>query len=143
MSWQLIGNGHACALPYGERDRARAEGRQLIFVGVSSAQLARDLGAAWDEIGLSWGELSGVIDIAAGVVARGALIVVRPTPDGSGVDAALYAPPELTHLLSRVTPFSSRGGLPDIVVFNEETARLFGYYGMDWAWREDWTLYIP
>ena len=108
------------------------------------------IGEHWGESELSWGDMSGnesdlngVISTPEGILEQSALMVVRPDLINERVSAALFAPEELTWLLYRLNPFSSRAGLPDIVLFDDDGGRLLGYYGMSWEWRSEWTLYTP
>ncbi len=145
-TWQLIGNGHACALPWSKLELAETDQRNLIFIGFDLEWLQTERG--WDTQGITWrqDQPDGILipspDEDNGVLSvDGAGLVIRPSQQYDGVELALFASPNKAYLLYRFEAFNSRGGLPDMVVLDESGARLLGYYGMEWEWKPEWMLF--
>ncbi|MCA9540033.1 MAG: prolyl oligopeptidase family serine peptidase [Myxococcales bacterium] len=118
--WAIIGNGHACALPAERAAEAQAAGYQLIRLGAAATGQAID-GIEWDDAQVRVGDRA---------FAGAAFMAVHP--DGDALGAVMVAPPGKARLLLGLTPFSSRSGLPDYVVFDANGGRALGFFDADW-----------
>ncbi|TNF38101.1 MAG: hypothetical protein EP329_01400 [Deltaproteobacteria bacterium] len=128
-TWAAIGNGQAFALPYsalasgGPLDAENVPSRyNLVYVGFPGDAMAPD-GLPFD-----WGPDGVTVDGEAHPDAALLLVTARDR-----LGALLYAPPGREHLLYRVIPFSSRSGMPDYLVWNEDGAALSGFLDAGWG----------
>ena len=109
--WSIIGNGQACALPLSALDGELRATRNLVYLGVTPMDVA--VPAA---LPITWG---------AEAVRLG-----RRTFEDAGL---LFVFPE-GDLLYRVVPFSSRGGMPDYLVWSDRGADAVGFFDSEWGW---------
>jgi hypothetical protein len=126
--WALIGNGHACALPERRAYLAQDDGRNLIRMGDTAAEI-RVAPFDWDEGGVFFGEQH---------VPGGSLMFVQP--EGDGVSAGLVATPGDEMRLTQIVPFSSRSGMPDYLVWSSRGAAAIGFFDNDWQFDPMWGL---
>ncbi len=122
-TWAIIGNGHACTLPYSALNEQIRQERNLIYVGVPRSDV--DLG----DIPISWDEESVTVDGARYV----GVALLAVFPEGERLSAILTAPPGFEHLLYHLVPFSSRDGLPDYVVISDAGLVRAGFMAPDWS----------
>lgn len=121
--WQIIGNGASCAVPLSEVDDALRAERNLVFVGVPSADTgASGLPFSWDASAIN----------TSGARTNSAMAFVYPR-DGH-LDAYLFATEGREAALYQLIPFSSRFSLPDYLVFGTEGATDIGFFGPDWSY---------
>ena len=121
--WQIIGNGHAGAVPI---DRVTDEMRlqyNLVYMGVPSAAVAGTPAASWDAAQVRVGE-SAWPDAAMTVV----------WPDGDRLHAAYAATDGAETLLYDLVPFTSGFALPDYFVYTREGGVAAGFFGPDWQY---------
>ena len=129
--WAVIGNGHACAVPVTELTDELRRSRNLVYLGLAPEALpVGDLPFDWDD---------GALRVAGASYEDAALLFVYP--DGERLSAVLTATEGAEHLLFRVVPFSSRGGLPDYLVFTDGGFLTTGFF--DAEWRHDPALAVP
>ena len=129
--WSLIGNGHSCAVPASALTDALRRARNLVYLGLLPEALPPDaLPFTWDADTLSVGD---------GDYSDAALLAVFP--EGDGLSAAMFATAGAEYLLFRVVPFSSRGGLPDYLVWGPSGGMAAGFF--DANWRYDPALGVP
>lgn len=130
--WQLIGNGHACGLPAGDVGAATAAGYNAVRLGSAADGILPIDGipitADVDGITLDGMPLPGT-----------SLVMVHP--DGDRLGALLTAAEGLEHLVMRLVPFSSTGGLPDFLIYADGGGRAAGFFDADWRW--DPALVLP
>ena len=122
-TWALLGNGHACALPFSALNEEIRRERNLIYLGVPREEIDMgDLPFTWD---------------AESVTVNGARYVgvalLAVFPEGERLSAVLTAPPGFERLLYRLVPFSSRDGLPDYVVLSDAGLVTAGFMAPDWS----------
>ncbi len=123
-TWSIIGGGHGCGLPASEVDDALMAERNIIWLGVPSA----DIPAA-AAIDASWGD--GTIEVDGTPYANASLAVVFPA--GDRLQAAFYATPGSEHLLFRLQPYTSRFVVPDFLVWAEGGALAGGLFDAAWS----------
>ena len=138
MYWNLIGNGHSCALPMSKIHLAQAEDRNLIYLGLSERELQLQLDwISWDRQGM---------DLDGAFILGGSMFVVLPDENREGVNdrvmAVVSGSEGWEHLLYSMIPFSSRSGMPDYLVWNHRGAQAIGFWGMDWQFNSDWHIEI-
>jgi poly(3-hydroxybutyrate) depolymerase len=123
--WAIIGNGQSCALPR-SRLTARIEaGYNLIHLGPTPGQLSGvPAGLSWDNGGAS---------IGGREFPRATIAFVFAAPDGEHLHAVLSAPLRGERTLYAIEPFSSRGGLPDYLLFSGNTGLAAGFFDATWA----------
>jgi hypothetical protein len=129
--WYIYGNGHACALP---RSRLTAEisaNYNLVHLGGTPDLLS---GLEWP---LDWDD--NEIRLGMQRYPLSALLLVFP--QGERLSAVLTASFGEEGLLYRVVPFSSRGGLPDFLIWSQEGGRAAGFLDSEWGW--DGRLTVP
>ena len=156
--WALIGNGQGCALPLSEVNAEVSERRNLIYLGFYPEELPLDLSLlpfSWDDLEVSFRDV-GIFGAAA------MSLVPRPVEDLEVARRAEQAPPSegrspahlpgrldavlsssygWEHLLYRVNPFSSRSGMPDFLLWNEQGLIAAGLYNA--RWRAEDQLIVP
>ncbi|MCB9549344.1 MAG: prolyl oligopeptidase family serine peptidase [Myxococcales bacterium] len=118
-TWTMIGNGHACALPYSRRDLAGD--RQRVYLGLEPAQIG-DVPFTWDDR-----------EIVAGDARHLSAALAFVFDDGDRLGAVMTATARAEHLLYRAVPFSSGAGLPDYLIWADQGGRAAGFFGPDWA----------
>lgn len=122
--WNVIGNGHACALPYAALTDTIEEEYNLIFVGVSQED------AGVPEMSISWDQ--GNIHIADKSYSAAGMLMVYPRKNR--LAALLATPPGAEHLLYWVIPFSSRSGMPDYLIWSEAGLVAAGFFTAEWGY---------
>ena len=129
--WNVIGNGHACALPTSRLTDALRTEYNLIHLG-GAPDLVADLGwpLAWDDLEIRLGTTR---------FPQSALLFVFP--EAGHLSAVLSSTLGEESLLYRVAPFSSRGLLPDFLIWSPEGGRAAGFFDAAWGW--DSTLAVP
>jgi poly(3-hydroxybutyrate) depolymerase len=121
--WAIIGNGRACALPRSLlTPLVRAE-YNLVHLGPEPG----DLPAVPE--GLTWS--GGDVTIGGTTHSRASLVYVYP--DGERLSAVMTAPARGVPSLFAVQPFSSRGGLPDYLVFSSGRGLAAGFFSPTWG----------
>ncbi|MBN94637.1 MAG: hypothetical protein CL928_11285 [Deltaproteobacteria bacterium] len=119
--WAILGNGHACALPVSQvTDALRAE-RNLVWVGLDDDVVDSGMSFEWDEDEVDIGPVSWE---SAG------LLMVFPSDDR--LSAVLTATADDPRLLYSMSPFSSRSGMPDFMVWTRSGNRSSGFFSPDW-----------
>lgn len=126
--WNIIGNGHACALPKSKVTGAIRANYNLVHVGGTPDLLdGREWPLDWDDnevrVGMQRYPLAGVFTVF---------------PRGDRLDAILTASYGEESLLYGVVPFASRGALPDFLVWSRDgtgvRGRTAGFIAPDWSW---------
>jgi hypothetical protein len=121
--WSVYGNGHGCALAAGQVTPALAAERNLIFLGLSPADVdgGAELPIQWDEGGCAVGgaEFPG---------AASAFVY----PAGDRLHAYFFAPAGAEYLLFRYVPFSSRSGVPDFLIWGPAGGVANGFFDAQW-----------
>jgi len=121
--WAILGNGHACALPVSQvTDQLRAE-RNLIFVGLDD-----------NEVGAGMSFEFGEDEVDIGPVSWDEAGLLMVFPSGDRLNAVLTATAADPHLLYNISPFSSRSGMPDYVVWTRSGNRASGFFSPDWEY---------
>jgi hypothetical protein len=123
--WNIIGNGHAGALPLSAVQGPHVVGYNLIWLGVPKdkiAQTGMDIPFSWD---------AGGIGFKGTTWKDSALLTVFD--NGERLNAVLAAAKGKESLLYGLVPFSSRSGLPDYVVLTPEGGKI-GFYDSEWKW---------
>lgn len=123
-SWAVIGNGHACSMPLSRFKAAPPKERNIIFLGVPSADVDKTT------LPFSWSASS--IQLGQDSYSAGALVFVVPR-DGRPA-GVMYATPGSEHLLLRVTPFSSRFVFPDYMLWSSKGLHAAGFFDATWAY---------
>ncbi len=121
--WQIIGNGHACALPLSEVDDTLRDEWNLVFLGVPSA----DAGVAGLPFSFGPGGISTRMTTASGLLAF-------TYPAGEGLDAFMYPTPGAEDALFSLVPFTSRFALPDYLVVTGAGVTEAGFFEADWSY---------
>ena len=149
-TWALIGNGQSCALPFSAVSEPLRRDRNLIYLGFYPEELPLDLSLlpfSWDDLEV---EFRGERTFGAAAMS----LVPRPSSDPAvallddrrppaegwspahipgRLDAFVSASYGWEHLISRVGPFSSRGGMPDFLLWSERGLIAAGLYDAEWA----------
>jgi poly(3-hydroxybutyrate) depolymerase len=121
--WAILGNGHACSLPLSAlTDAVRAE-RNLIWVGLDDNEVGSGMPFQWDEDEVEVGSLSR---------SEAGLLMVFPS-DGR-LNAVLTATASDPRLLHRISPFSSRAGMPDYLMWTSGSTAASGFFTGDWEY---------
>jgi fermentation-respiration switch protein FrsA (DUF1100 family) len=126
--WSLIGNGQACGVPL-SRVSVLGNAYNRVYIGVRSDQLPQAMPEMM-EAPVSWSE-EGII-IAGQTITAAAIAFVYP--DGDHLAAFIYATPGSEHLLYRYVPFSSRAGMPDYIVWEEDGLVGSGFFDNAWQY---------
>ena len=122
--WQMIGNGHACALPVSALTDEIASTYNLIHLGRAKGELGfAEVPFEWDDREVRFRDQSVVF---------GALQFVHPGPNGR-LNALIASAGGVEHLLYRTGPFSSSGGLPDYLIWAERGAAAAGFFDAEWG----------
>lgn len=120
--WSILGNGAACALPASAVDDALRAERNLIWLGVPSADTGVDgLPFAWDAEAIT----------AGGEHRDAALAFVYPR--GERLDAFVFATAGSEGLLYGIIPFTSRFALPDYLVLGDGGVITAGFFDAEWS----------
>ena len=131
-TWNLIGNGQACALPISAvTEELRAE-RNIVYVGVDADQVPFPA-----DMPIDWSNDS--VTIANTTKSNAMLGFVFPTEGRLG--AVLTATPGSEHLLFRIQPFNSRFWVPDYLILEDGGAATAGFFNSDWQHTP--TLAVP
>lgn len=122
-SWAIIGNGAACALAASEVDATLRAERNLIWLGVPSA----DVGVSG--LPFSWNRDA----IMAGATTSGDAAIAFIYPSGDRLDGFIFTTRGEERLLYSIVPFTSRFALPDYLVFTRDGATASGFFDSEWA----------
>jgi len=122
-TWNIIGNGHACALPVSQADADLHANYNLIYVGVP-----RDEVPLPDSIPFDWNDTAVIV----GDKTLEATCLVFVFPEEGHLSAAMVTPPGYEYLLFWHSPFSSRSGLPDYTAWTHGGANAAGFFDADW-----------
>jgi hypothetical protein len=121
--WSVIGNGHGCGLPLSKLAGEIRDNYNLVFLGVPFEQVDNA-----DDLPISW--TADAITVAGKSFGSAAVAFVYPHNDrllGYWTAAAGHE-----HLLFRYTPFSSRAGMPDFLVFDTGGVAAAGFFDAEW-----------
>lgn len=130
-TWAIIGNGHAIALPASRLTPWLRARRNLIHIGRKPAVVEEEAGIDSPLIGpegFVWHDAG--VQVAGNDYSGAALLMVFDA--GDRISGVLHAPKGQEHLLYSVSPFSSRSGMPDFLVFGEGGAFGAGFFGFQW-----------
>ncbi len=127
-SWNVTGNGHACALPYNRLTPAIHKDYNLIYVGLAADQVPVP-----DSIPFSWD--ASTLTLGTHLVPGGTLLFVFP--EQGHLSAALVATSGFEPLLFWNQPWSSRSGFPDWVGWTDEGLYGAGFFDPEWAFKEE------
>lgn len=122
--WTIYGNGHACALPVSAVTAEIRASRNLVYLGLPADEIGDP------DVPFSWGE--SAIVVAGDRYRDAGLFFVFPR-DGR-LAAAFATTGGAERLLYRVVPFSSRGGMPDYLVWSGSWARAAGFFDPEWRY---------
>lgn len=124
-TWSHIGNGTACALPIDAVTPMLRATYNLVYVGAQPSQLAVvPDGLTWDDLGVT---LNGTEFF------RASLAYVYPEGDRlMGVLTTAYGEAATLWMLQ---PFSSRGAMPDYLVYDARGGLAAGFFDAEWALR--------
>jgi predicted peptidase len=125
-TWQMIGNGHACALPKSAATPERVGDRNLVYVGLGPVQMGDP------PIPFAWSADS--IGYRAKFYSAAALAFTYPDRRRERLMGGLFAPDGADYLLYRLTPFSSRSGLPDYILLDRGGILSTGFFDSRWRW---------
>lgn len=127
-SWNITGNGHACALPSKKLTLAMRQNYNLIYVALPASQVPvpASVPFTWDENSVTIGEKQ---------VPDATLLFVFP--EEGHLSAALVANTKALPLLFWNQPWSSRSGLPDWVGWTAEGAYGAGFFDGDWVFKKE------
>lgn len=108
-SWQVNGNGHGCAMPLSKVSGELRKARNIVYLGVPSAQIPAAAG-----LPVKWSATS--IDVGANAHNAGVLAVVFP--EGDRLSGAVMAVSGSEALLTRFMPLRPVASPPDFFVFD-------------------------
>jgi len=122
-SWNLTGNGAACALALDELPTGFAETTNLVFLGVAPADIpgAPDLPFDWTDTSVT----------VAGQTFTDTALVFN-YPNGERLDAFFVAPQGAERLLFRFDPFVAPAGAPDFFLFDASGGVASGFFDAEW-----------
>jgi dienelactone hydrolase len=120
-TYDLIGNGYACAVPLSAVDDALRSSRNLVYLGVRPADIDEPVPFTWDGLHVTLGDRQ---------LASAALAFVFPHHGRLG--AVITATRGAEHLLSQLTFFHSGFALPDYMVWTAHGAQAAGFFDADW-----------
>jgi hypothetical protein len=121
--WAVYGNGQGCAVALSGVTPELEANYNLIYLGVPPGALANgtDLPIQWDPQGIT---VEGQLHPAS------ALAFVYPV--GDRLFGYFAAADGFEYLLFRYVPFSSRAGMPDYLVWDEDGVVVTGFFDADW-----------
>ncbi|MDY0003521.1 MAG: prolyl oligopeptidase family serine peptidase [Polyangia bacterium] len=122
-TWSILGNGHGCALPLHALPSGLGEGYNLIFLGVAPSDLPGAPALPFD-----WSPTS----ITAGASSHQDAALAFVYPAGERLHAYYAATEGSEYLLFRYTPFSSRAGMPDFLLWAEGGVSATGFFDSEW-----------
>lgn len=124
-TWAHIGNGTACALPIDAVTPMLRATYNLVYVGAQPNQLpTMPEGLMWDDLNVTLGDTDFF---------RASVAYVYPDGDRmTGVLSTAYGEGASLWLLQ---PFSSRGGMPDWLVYDAQGGLAAGFFDPEWAFR--------
>jgi hypothetical protein len=108
-SWQVNGNGHACVVPLSKVTDELRKARNIVYLGVPSAQIPSASG-----LPVQWSASSFMV--GADVRSAGVLAVVFP--EGERLSGAVMAVSGSEALLTRFMPLRPVASPPDFYVFD-------------------------
>lgn len=126
-TWTLIGNGHGCALALSTLTTllpTLGEDYNLVFLGVAPADLPRS-----PDLPFGWSPSA----ITAGTASHPDAALAFVYPAGERLHAYYAATEGAEYLLFRYTPFSSRAGMPDFLLWAEDGLVATGFFDAEWA----------
>ena len=120
--WAVLGNGHACGVPASAvTDDLRAR-RNLVWLGVSP-----DVVGAPDEMDWSGDQVS------VGGQSWGSAGMLFVFPQGESLGAVITTTDDSPGLQYSIIPFSSRGGMPDYLVWSRSGGLSSGFFTPEWG----------
>ena len=122
-TWNIIGNGHACAVPREKLTQAMRDEYNIIYVGVPRHQVPLPEGMPFD-----W--TADGIHIDDVTAPEGTLLAVFP--EGDHLSAIMTATEGDEYMLFWYSPFSSRAGMPDWVGWTNGGVYATGFFDGDW-----------
>ena len=126
--WSLRGNGHACAMPYSQLTDEIRQKRNIIYLGIPFEDLPNH-----ESLPFRYSESS----VSIGNNTYSGAVGIYTFPEGDGLAMAWYASGGNTQLLSTYTPFSSRRGMPDYLLFDSRGGAANGFFDGDWDFSSD------
>jgi len=120
--WSVIGNGHGCGMPLSKLTSTTKDAYNIIYLGV----LPSDIGGA--SLPMSW--TAEQVEVGDKTFDQAALAFVYPAGDRLG--GFITVAKGYEYLLFRYTPFSSRAGMPDFLVWSDEGLISTGFFDADW-----------
>jgi hypothetical protein len=117
--WAVIGNGHGCGIPVSKLTQEIRDNRNLVFLGMYDPG---NLPIEWSVDGVT---------IADEFFPDTAMAFVYPASNGR-LNAHVSVSLGMGHLLFRYMPFSSRAGMPDYFVWDEDGGVANGFFDGDW-----------
>jgi dienelactone hydrolase len=124
MGWTIIGNGHACTLPWDAlTDTIRAE-RNLIYLGIP----VTELGISYDFL-MGWD--ADTVSVGGHSFGNAALAAVFP--EGDGLSAIFTATAGSETLLYGLPMWTSRFVTPDYMILGQNGALGVGFWAPDWS----------
>jgi dienelactone hydrolase len=121
--WNLIGNGHGCAVALAQLPPELGQTHNLVFLGIPSDALpgAPALPFSWDD---------AAITVDGRDYADAALAFVYPA--GDRLHAYFTATAGAEFLLFGYVPFSSRAGMPDYLLWADGGLLATGFFDARW-----------
>ena len=122
-TWNIIGNGTACAMPLSELTDAHRAEHNIIYLGVPMEQvpLPESIPMAWDELNVT------VYGVDRPAAALGFIF-----PEGDRLGAVFTTTRTHEYLRFRLSPFNSRFWIPDFLVWADGGAQAAGFFDSDW-----------
>jgi hypothetical protein len=124
-AWTIIGNGHACTLPFDQLTAEIRADRNLIYLGLSPEEIGfpASLATAWR---------SDAVEVG-GNTYSGPTAMIASFPDGDRLGVAVWATAGHERLLFGILPWTSRFVIPDYLVWGDNGLRAGGFYTSDWG----------
>lgn len=131
-SWNVIGNGTACALPLSALTEDLRAARNLVFLGLPPevAGVPQSIPITWDEAEV---KVSGASYPDA--------LVAFLWPRDDRLDAVIATTAGSEDLASVIQPFSSRFWIPDWLVYQKGGTAAAGFFDAEWSYEP--SLSIP
>jgi hypothetical protein len=126
-SWQVLGNGSACALPASEVDAALRASRNLVWIGAWP-------GTGWaGTIPFTWNAADRTVSVGTRSFTHSVIVFVFPWGDGTRLGGAIAATPGDEMMLFRFMPFTSHLVAPDYMVFGNAGISAAGFLTPEWS----------
>ena len=123
-TWNIIGNGTGCAIPYSMLTGELRAAHNIIYLGVPPGDVPLPAGMP-----MTWDELAVTVDGQDHDAAALGFVF----PEGDRLSAVLVTTRTHEYLLYRVVPFSSRFWVPDWLVWADGGLAQAGFFDGDWA----------